>query len=843
MTKKSLLLPLLLCCLQTIGQVTIEWDKTFGGTDDDEIISLIQTQDGSYAVAGYTQSKRTEKSDFWLIKINAKGQRQWRKIFGGADAKVASLIQTQDGGYAMVGHGQPKESMRTRESDIWLIKTDAQGEKQWKKTFGGQDEDLATCLIQAQDGGYALAGYTKSKGAGNYDSWLVKTDANGNQQWEKTFGGKKNDMTYSLVQTSDGGYTLAGTTESKGAGKSDSWLVKTDANGNQQWEKTFGEKNNDIATCLIQTQDEGYALAGYTIDPKGAAESSVWLIKLDVQGMQQWDKTFSGTNDTWVKTLIQTQDGGYALGYTEYQRKNFWLIKLDVQGNQQWYKNFPRAASTKANMLIQTQDGNYVLAGHTKEITSQYEKYAQYKEMEEKYKKRKKSKTKIGVLLTVVGGGLFLRSLGSYEEDQATIGVGGLAIFSVGVVNLTQALVFKKRLKRINEEESKFFNDSWLIKLKDQNLYPSYSTVAQSNNKQEGINATPMQIGTTNTLISTQNKPLMGQVTSKGIPLAGTSVLVVGTSTGGITDKDGKYEINIPSNTPTLTLEFSRQGYLTKCFSVTDKTPLNISLEPSFENVDQITGTARKQIPNRYALIIGNEEYEHFGNPSHATSDSRMFREYSKKLLGIPSNNIFYTENATSLKTKSELKKVLKILQTLEGEGELYFYYAGHMEVDSKGNKCIVPTNSPNNEFKYDIKFSAFLEELFEIPTQRNLLFIDACYSGVDRSSPQSSEYLASRGGIKRQLKKEVLRGNTIMFSASGALESSNSADELNHGIFTYSLLLELKKSRGDVLLGDLSKTLRKEVAINSLKLLDVSQTPTVDYNPKLKAWKEWRIY
>ena len=154
-----------------------------------------------------------------------------------------------------------------------------------------------------------------------------------------------------------------------------------------------------------------------------------------------------------------------------------------------------------------------------------------------------------------------------------------------------------------------------------------------------------------------------------------------------------------------------------------------------------------------------------------------------------------------------------------------------------------IPTNSRDNNLKYEIKLSSFLNNLFEIPTRRNLLFIDACYSGADRGTSSQHEQVASRGGIKRRYKKGVLRGNTVMFAASSSLEKSNGSKELRHGIFTYNLLLELKKSMGKITLADLSDTLSKNVNITSIKLLGVPQTPTVDYSPQLKEWKEWSVY
>ena len=161
------------------------------------------------------------------------------------------------------------------------MKTDSNGNKVWGKFFGGPYWDVARSVQQTSDGGYIIAGSTMSYGAGAYDFWLVKTDSNGNKIWDKTFGGPYWDVARSVQQTSDGGYILAGFTMSYGAGPhSDAWLVKTDSNGNEEWNKTFGGPEEDAACSVQQTSDGGYIVAGWT-ESKGAGGGDAWVIKLE----------------------------------------------------------------------------------------------------------------------------------------------------------------------------------------------------------------------------------------------------------------------------------------------------------------------------------------------------------------------------------------------------------------------------------------------------------------------------------------------------------------------------------------------------------------------------------
>ncbi|MFX0062339.1 MAG: hypothetical protein ACFFC7_09150 [Candidatus Hermodarchaeota archaeon] len=202
----------------------------------------------------------------------------------------------------------------------------------WSQTYGGVGYDYAYALIQTPDGGYALAGTTTSYGAGSIDCWLVKTDSNGIPQWNQTYGGGEDDSARALIQTTDGGYILAGRTGSFGAGGYDYWLVKTDSQGIPQWDRTYGGAKNDSASALLLTTDGRYALAGET-SSYGARDLDWWLVKTDSNGIMQWNQTYGGVEFDAASALIQTTDGGYALAgntgsYSEGDY-DFWLVRTE----------------------------------------------------------------------------------------------------------------------------------------------------------------------------------------------------------------------------------------------------------------------------------------------------------------------------------------------------------------------------------------------------------------------------------------------------------------------------------------------------------------------------------
>jgi len=360
------LLSVSLVALFTQSAYAVAFAKTYGGMYGEWARFVQQTSDGGYILAGGTTSFGAGSYDIFFIKTDANGNVQWDKAFGGTDDdRVYYVQQTSDGGYILAGF---TTSFGASLSDIFLVKTDASGNLQWAKTYGGTDYDLAYSVRQTSDGGYILAGETRSFGAGDYDIFLIKTDASGNLQWAKTYGGTGWDGASSIRQTSDGGYIVAGYTASFGAGLSDVFLVKTDASGNISWAKTYGGTSTDGATSVQQTLDGGYIVAGSTIS-FGAGDYDIFLIKTDASGNLQWAKTFGGGNYDDASSFQQTSDGGYILaGWTTSfgaGLSDVFLVKTNVNGNLQWAKTYGGTDEDGAYSVRQTSDGGYIVAGST----------------------------------------------------------------------------------------------------------------------------------------------------------------------------------------------------------------------------------------------------------------------------------------------------------------------------------------------------------------------------------------------------------------------------------------------------------------------------------------------
>jgi hypothetical protein len=342
----------------------VRFVRAYGRPGHNDAYSVQRTSDGGYIVAGSTFYLGGGGNNILLIKIDTNGDVQWAKTYGGTGAELAhSVQQTSDGGYILAGTtiigGSGNEAL--------LIKTDAYGNVQWAKTYGGINADFAYSVQQTSDGGYIVAGTTYSFGVGG-DILLIKTDANGNVIWAKTYGGTGYDEAYSVQQTSGGGYIVAGTTNSFGAGGFDVFLIKTDAFGNVQWAKTYGEAGNDAANSVRQTSDGGYIVAGGT-HSFSAGWGDIFLIKTNASGNLQWAKTYGGTSEDWASSVQQTSDGGYIVaGYTASFGAgggDVFLVKIDTFGNLQWVKTYGGTGSDQARSVQQTSDGGYIVAGWT----------------------------------------------------------------------------------------------------------------------------------------------------------------------------------------------------------------------------------------------------------------------------------------------------------------------------------------------------------------------------------------------------------------------------------------------------------------------------------------------
>jgi len=341
------------------------WWRTYGGTNPDFGHSVQPTSDGGYIITGETQSFGAGNGDVYLIKTNASGDTLWTRTCGGANNDVGYSVQpTSDNGYIITGR---TESFGAGYNDVYLIKTSASGDTLWTRTYGGTGYDEGHAVQPTSDRGYIITGYTGSFGAGAYDVYLIKTDSSGDALWTRTYGGTYDDVGNSVQQTSDGGYIIAGYTGSFGAGYKDVYLIKTNASGDTLWTRTYGGTNHDEGNSVQPTSDRGYIITGYTVS-FGAGGNDVYLIKTDSSGDTLWTRTYGGTNDDECKSVQPTSDGGYIIAGLTWSfgagYNDVYLIKTSASGDTLWTRTYGGSNYDEGYSVQPTSDSGYIITGY-----------------------------------------------------------------------------------------------------------------------------------------------------------------------------------------------------------------------------------------------------------------------------------------------------------------------------------------------------------------------------------------------------------------------------------------------------------------------------------------------
>ncbi len=344
------------------------WTRVIGGVYNDAAFEIQETTDEGFIVVGYSYSFGPGNYDVYLVKTDADGDTMWTRTYGGAaDGDYGTSVkQTTDGGYIVAGYS---ESFGPGGYGGYLVKTDAVGDTLWTKSFGGSGYDHIHCVQQTADSGYVVTGRTNSFSENeDYDLYLVKTDTEGDTLWTRTYGGSDWDEGYTVQQTSDGGYIVVGHTVSFGGGNEDIWLVKTDASGDTLWTKTYGGGLALVARSVEQTTDGGYIIGGQT-DPWGGS-ADVLLIKTDDAGSIEWAHLYGWDGDQMPNQVHQTDDGGYIFAGYGWMGGDGWydiyVGKTDANGSLEWSGTYGGAQDEHAMSVIQAGDGSFVVAGDTR---------------------------------------------------------------------------------------------------------------------------------------------------------------------------------------------------------------------------------------------------------------------------------------------------------------------------------------------------------------------------------------------------------------------------------------------------------------------------------------------
>jgi len=377
--KKIILAGMFLLVFTSFLSLNAQWAVTYGGSENDEANFIQQTSDGGYIVVGETLSFGIGEGDIWILKLSSTGAIEWQRAYGGGDYDYARGIkQTSDDGYIV---GGSTFSFGAGEKESWILKLNSAGDIEWQHKYGGDRWDHVSSILQTNDGGYVFVGCTGSFGAGSVDIWILKLSSAGDIEWQETYGGRYDDKSRSIQQTIDGGYIVAGLTNSFDVlDDEDIWVLKLSSEGDIEWQKTYGESRDDEAQSIQQTIDGGYIVAGWTNsfsdgyddDIWDGYDDDIWVLKLSSEGDIEWHKIYGGDDVDRALAIQQTDDRGYIVaGWTNSfgvaDDEDIWVLKLSSEGDIEWQKAYGGNYSQDyARAVLQAYDGGYVIAGATR---------------------------------------------------------------------------------------------------------------------------------------------------------------------------------------------------------------------------------------------------------------------------------------------------------------------------------------------------------------------------------------------------------------------------------------------------------------------------------------------
>ncbi|MCF7811910.1 fibronectin type III domain-containing protein [bacterium] len=343
-----------------------EWRLTFGGSLDDEGRKVRQTGDGGYIIVGNTKSFGSGDSDIWLIKTDIEGNEIWNRTYGGAYLDYGCDVRcTGDGGYIIAGY---TASFGEGDYDAWLIKVDGSGGEVWNQTYGGTGRDKGNGVVKSPYGGYIIVGSTRSFGVGDYDAWLIRTDIVGEKVEDRTIGEGDREEVYSIEAASDDGFDIIGSTQSHDSGVSNAWLIRIDDYGRLQWYRSYGLGAFSKGCGVNSAHNMGSIIAGYTV-VENTSDYNLHFVNTDYAGNIEWEIDLGGNGADKGYSCHKTSDGGYiVIGSTESYgagETDVWVIKTDGRGSELWNAAYGGNGKDEGLHSLPTIDGGYVITGST----------------------------------------------------------------------------------------------------------------------------------------------------------------------------------------------------------------------------------------------------------------------------------------------------------------------------------------------------------------------------------------------------------------------------------------------------------------------------------------------
>lgn len=824
-TLKNLLILLLILSLSGLSAQHVSFDTQWAfkseGNSEQLFRTGVRTAEGGAMMAGFTRSRRGKKEDGWIVKLDEQGQQEWEYVNGGeGNDGFYDILSTADNAYLATGNTSIQDNVKG-----WMVKVTAEGEKLWERSFSAGFSNYFRKVIETRDGGYLAVGETYFISQEDFDGWVVKVSRDGQLEWERTISEAGTDVLSDVIQLSDGTYAVAGSTKDKGSEFYRGLLVHLDEKGQPIQKKLFTSSGNLLIYGLTYTFDGGIALIG-SINEEEQEATSGWLVKLDNKWNTQWEKQYGYQRILNLKEIQPTADGGYLLvgtkNISQTQDYDEWILKLDRQWRIVWDNTFSFANVDQINDLISIKEGEYIFVGSTKVpgsaqhlgwamqlgVISPKMKIEQfvYEKMEE-WKQRGEYETTEDFLARVTAQN---RQKKAKELEQ----------------------IMLNELK--TELRKSIFGEEFKLGKYD----PDHQTYLITYQDDKFVLPVPVEEAPV-------FKGVFGQA------LFGNVDFIL----NGEYLRISHFEIQHPALSKTYVWDYTTDYPYEPTEIIYNFGGLpDLANDPNIQNkgrtsrirVDSEIPQTKRQRPNTYALIIGNEDYRSYqpnlnfeANVPFAVNDARIFREYCIKTLGIPARNITLLTDATLAQMTTAIDRLNKLAEVSQGKAELVFYYAGHGFPDQQTKEAyLMPVDVSGTNVQIAIKLKDLYDKLAQYPTEKVTVFLDACFSGAGRGAG----LLASRG-VRIRPKNNLVKGNMVVFTSSSGEESSGPYYDKRHGLFTYFLLEKLNTSRGDLTYAELAEHLSNTIPRESILINNQRQNPSILVGSAVEGeWKAWRF-
>lgn len=351
----------------------LEWQAAYGGSDGELCLGGCQAEDGGYVAVGFTESFSSDFQSMYLVKTDAMGDTLWTRVIRDIRGSRACSVQgTEDGGFIVAGRCVNNSDSGYLQNDILMMKFDGAGNLTWTRNYGSIDQDEGASSIELTfDGGYICVGSRSYRNSYRKDIYLVRTDSSDDTLWTRTFGTENSDHGKSIQQTSDGGFIITGSTNSIDSNRSDLLLMKIDSNGSITWTRNYGGNSYESGQCVQQTMDGGYIVAG-TTGSFGAGMSDVFVVRTSFNGDTLWTRVFGGIDDDWGNAILETSFGNFLVASTSQSfgpgNASIYLIRINDLGDTLWTTTLGGSGQDWCSDICQTRDGGFLLVGNTSSI-------------------------------------------------------------------------------------------------------------------------------------------------------------------------------------------------------------------------------------------------------------------------------------------------------------------------------------------------------------------------------------------------------------------------------------------------------------------------------------------